>query len=123
LSEPFAQVRTGGGGRYLVFHLKKAKKLAIFDVSQAKIAREIDAPSDDVLFAAGRDKLMIVVPGQRLLQRVDLHTGKREKTVPISDTRPIRMAAMGCNSNGPLMLWSAGKVQLWDVARMAPLAV
>ncbi|HWG47787.1 MAG TPA: serine/threonine-protein kinase [Gemmataceae bacterium] len=123
LSEPFAQVRTGGGGRYLVFHLKKAKKLAIFDVSQAKITREIDAPSDDVLFAAGRDKLMVVVPGQRLLQRWDLHTGKREKTVPISDERPIRMAVMGCNSDGPLMVWSGGKVQLWDVGHMQPYTV
>jgi hypothetical protein len=122
LSEPFAQVRTGRGGRYLIFHLKKAKKLVIFDVSQTKITHEVDVP-DDVLYAAGRDKLLIVVPGQRLLQRWDLHTGKREKTVPISDERPIRLAVMGCHSEGPLMLWSEGKAELWDVARMEPLLV
>ncbi|MBV9122022.1 MAG: hypothetical protein JO112_01520, partial [Planctomycetes bacterium] len=55
LAEPFAQVRTGGGGRYLIFHLKVAKKLAIFDVTQAKVVREIDVPADDILYAAGLD--------------------------------------------------------------------
>jgi hypothetical protein len=66
---------------------------------------------------------VVVVPGQRLLQRWELRTGKREKTAPIAEERPIRMAVMGSNSDGPLMLWSGGKVQLWDVARMAPITV
>ena len=42
-------MRTGGGGRFLIFYLKKAKKLAIFDIQQAKIVHEIDIPAEDVL--------------------------------------------------------------------------
>src|SRR5262249_17061663 len=56
-------------------------------------------------------------------QRWDLRGGQREKATPLDEERPIRMAVMGSNSDGPLMLWSDGKVQPWDVARMKPLVV
>ena len=38
LPEPFEQVKTGGAGRFLIFYLKNAKKLAIFDVYQARMS-------------------------------------------------------------------------------------
>jgi mono/diheme cytochrome c family protein len=120
LPEPFAQVRTGGGGRYLIFHLKKAQKLALFDVSQVKIVHEIEVP-DDVVYAAGRDKLMVVVPDQKLIQRWDLRTGRREKTAPAPDGVVVS-ALMGCNGTGPLLLFVGGKFVGWDVERMAPIA-
>jgi mono/diheme cytochrome c family protein len=123
LPEPFEQVRSGGGGRFLIFHLKKARKLAIFDVLQAKIVREIDLPDDDVRFAAGRDKLLIVLPGQKLIQRWSLQTFAREKTVPVPDDRPVRIARMGSDAPGPLGLWTGGKIILLDVEKMAPLDV
>src|SRR5262249_50205088 len=80
--ESFAQVRTGGGGRYLVFHLKKAKKLAIFDVTAVKVVKEIELPTEDVVYGCGRDKLMIVLAGQKLIRRYSLRTFEREKTAP-----------------------------------------
>jgi hypothetical protein len=120
LSEPFEQARTGGAGRYLIFHLKKAKKLAVFDVSAAQVVHEIDAPADDVLYAAGLDKLLVVVPGQRLLQRWDLHSFKREKTSPIPDTDPVLSALMGCNGRGPLLLFIGKRFVPWDVERLVP---
>jgi hypothetical protein len=95
------------------------KKLAVFDVSQAKVIYDIDVPVDDVLFAAGRDKLMVVVPGQRLLQRRDLGTGKLEKTVPVPGD-PVLSALMGCCGRGPLLLFSGGRLVPWDVAKMEP---
>jgi hypothetical protein len=122
LGEPFAQVCTGGAGRYLVFHLPKAKKLAVFDVSQAKVIHEIDAPAADVLYAAGLDKLMVVVPGQRLVQRWDLATGKREKTAPMPEGGPVLRAQMGCNGRGPLFLFFDKRLRQWDVEKMEPSA-
>jgi serine/threonine protein kinase len=123
LSEPFAQVRTGGGGRYLVFHLKKAKKLAIFDVTAVEVVKEIELPTEDVVYACGRDKLMIVLPGQRLIQRWDLRSFECEKTAPAPGDGPVRQAVMGCFSPGPLLLWSGGKVAFFDVERMEPCEV
>ena len=46
LPEAFEQVKTGGGGRFLIFYLKNAKKLAIFDVFQARIVHEIEVADD-----------------------------------------------------------------------------
>ncbi|HEY7423356.1 MAG TPA: protein kinase [Gemmataceae bacterium] len=123
LSEPFAQVRTGGGGRYLVFHLKKAKKLAIFDVTAVKVVKEIELPTEDIVYACGRDKLMIVLPGQRIIWRWSLRTFQREKTAPVPDDRPVLKAAMGSHSHGPLLLWTGGKVVFFDVERMEPFSV
>jgi mono/diheme cytochrome c family protein len=116
LPAPFEQVRTGGAGRYLLFHLRKLKKLAVFDISQMKVIHNIDVP-DDVRYAAGLDKLMIAVPGQSLLQRWDLRTAKREATVGIPDGG-VQRALMGCNGRGPLFLFMGGHVTVWDVQTM-----
>ena len=123
LPEPYADVRTGGGGRYLVFLLKKAKKLAVFDVSQVKIVHEIEVPTEDVLFACGRDKLMLVSPGQGLVQRWSLRTFQREWTDKVPGTAPVKLVRMGCDSDGPLALWAGKDVLFYDVQRMAPLKV
>lgn len=123
LPEPFTQVRSGGGGRYLVFHLRKAKKLAIFDVTAVKVVKEIELPTEDVVYACGRDKLMIVLAGQRIIQRWSLTTFRREKSAPVPDERPVLRAVMGCNSRGPLLLWTGGRVLFFDVERMEPLAI
>jgi hypothetical protein len=118
LSEPFAQVRTGGGGRYLIFHLIKTKKLAIFDVAAVKVVKEIELPTEDVVYACGLDHLMIVLSDQRLIRRWSLRTFEREKSVPLPAEAPVRRAVMGCSSRGPLLLWSGGKVSFFDVERM-----
>jgi hypothetical protein len=123
LPEPFAQVRTGGGGRYLIFYLKKARKLAVFDVTEVRVVHDIDLPAEEVVYAAGLEKLMVVLPGQRLIQRWDLRTFQREKLAEVPDDRPVRLALMGCNSRGPLLLWGGGNILLWDVERMQPIAV
>jgi hypothetical protein len=120
LPERYAQVCTGGAGRYLIFHFKKARKLAIFDVATARIVHQIPLSHDVVHYAAGRDKLMIVLPGP-LLQRVSLKTFEREKTVPLPGGPPVLKALMGCNSTGPLVLWSGSSVELWDVETMKPM--
>ena len=123
LPEPFADVRTGGAGRYLVFLLKKAKRLAVFDVSQVKIVREIELPTEDVLFACGRDKLMLVLPGQGLIQRWSLRTFQRELTDKVPGTAPVKLVRMGCASDGPLALFAGGEVFFYDVQRMGPMKV
>jgi hypothetical protein len=122
LGEAFEQVCTGGAGRYLIFHLKKAKKLAVFDVSQVKVVHQIDTPADDVLYAAGLDKLMVVAPTQRFLQRWDLRSGKREKTAPLPEGGPVLKALMGCSGRGPLLLFADKVLKQWDVEKMEPAA-
>ena len=122
LPEAFDQVKTGGGGRFLILYLKNAKKLAIFDVFQARIVHEIEV-ADDVRYAAGRDKLLVVSPGQKIVQRYDLHTFEREKSVPVPDGGTVITALMGSDSPGPLALWCGRDLILMDVDRMEAVHV
>ena len=67
---------------YQILHLARAGKLAIFDVNEAKVVKELPAP-EDLKFAAGLDKLVIALPGSKTLQRWDLNTFELEKTAAL----------------------------------------
>ncbi|MBV9123135.1 MAG: serine/threonine protein kinase, partial [Planctomycetes bacterium] len=121
LPEPFDQVQTGGAGGLLIFHLKTSNKLAIFDVGQARVVQDIALPEEGVRYAAGFDKLLLVLPGQGVLQRWSLQTFQREKTVSLLDR--VNLVAMGCNGQGPLLLFGDDKATLWDVDRLEPMNI
>ena len=62
LTSAGSDVAVGGGGRYLIFHLPKERKLAIFDASQVKIVKTIVVGDDSIRFTAGQDALMLYLP-------------------------------------------------------------
>ncbi|MDB5329259.1 MAG: hypothetical protein JWP03_410 [Phycisphaerales bacterium] len=115
-------VRTGGAGRYLIVHLKDADKLIVVDVVAGKTLKPIPAPGD-FQFAASREKLLLALNGQRVIQRWDLATQTREKTALLTDDRPVKLVSMGDAGDGPLALWCGGKVDFIDVATLKPLKV
>ena len=123
LREPFASVRTGGGGRYLIFHFEKAHKLAVFDVSSLQVVHEIAVEAEHVLFAAGRDKLMVVLPGGKIIQRWNLENFQREKTVAVPNGFDVRKVVMGSDSQGPLLLWSTETGIFFDIDKMEQIEV
>jgi hypothetical protein len=94
----------GGGGRYLILNLTDARKIAIFDVNAADIVKRIDVPSDEVLVAAGAEKLILLYPKEGLFQRWDLKTMNLEvkgEKQPIQGR--IHNIAMGSDSDGPIL--------------------
>ena len=112
----------GGAGRYLIFHPKNAQQLVVVDVVAGKLLNPIPTPGE-FRFAAGRDKLLLVLNGQHILQRWDLKTQTREQTALIEGDEPVKIAAMGEAGGGPLALWSGKKVELYDVRTLKPLKV
>ena len=70
----------GGGGRYLILHLKEKQTLAVFDTSAGEIVKQIPVPSDKILFAAGADSLIVLVQDQCLIQRWSLKSFELELT-------------------------------------------
>ena len=106
----------GGGGRFLILHLPQQRKFAVFDVNEAKIVKYLPVAEDKVLFAAGMDKLMVLLPDKKLVERWSLTTFEREAAAPlvIHEERPpnwrgrqgaeISSAVMGSASDGPLIL-------------------
>ena len=116
----YARYTLAGSGRYFVFHLKEARKLVIMDVLSGKTAAEIPGVMDDAMIAGGAEQLIIVLPGQRLIQRFSLKTFKREKVAPLPGQGTTRAALMGSNSRGPLLL-CADKAMLVDLETLQPM--
>ncbi len=97
----------GGGGRFLLLHLKKTRKVAVYDVNQAKITNYISLGSENTLIAAGLDKLIVVAPGENLIERWSLVSFQKETTLPLPVTGVVKTITLGYASDGPLlMLWA-----------------
>lgn len=118
LPAPIDDVAAGGNGRYLLFHLEKLRKLAVFDVAQAKITHYVPLSSDNVLFAAGAEKLIIVVRNQSVIQRYDLATQKMERTAPLPEVGQLDGLALGYASAGPAMLMTRQGPRLLNLEKL-----
>jgi WD40 repeat protein len=94
----------GGGGRFLILTLKDARQIVIFDVNAADVVKRIDVPSDEVLVAAGAEKLILLYPKEGLFERWNLKAltleVKAEKQ-PIQGR--IHNILMGSDSDGPIL--------------------
>lgn len=104
LPDTVEDVEVGGSGRFLILHLKKTRKLAIFDVNEAKITKYLSLASDDIAYTAGAEKLFVVLRDKRIIQRYDLLTFERELTQTVPLTSEVSTIAMGSASVGPLLL-------------------
>jgi hypothetical protein len=117
LQDTVGDVAVGGEGRFLVLHLPKSHKLALFDVNEAKVVHEFPVAADNVKFAAGLDKLVILLGGDAI-ERWDLHTRKREAVAaPAPGVRVVKCACMGSASQGPVLVqWADND---WDEVGLA----
>jgi hypothetical protein len=113
LDAPIADVAVGGGGRYLILHLPKVEKLAVFDVNQAKVVKLLPARDANLKFTAGLDKLVVALPGSGTIERWDLTTLERDLTVDYPVKGQIVALAMGSASKGPIMVLAREGNQAW----------
>jgi predicted Zn finger-like uncharacterized protein len=108
LPSTIGDVVVGGGGRFLVLTLPQLRKIAVFDVNEAKVANYLNIAEDNVKIAAGMDKLMVGLPTSNVLQRWNLLTGERELSAPMPVAGTLTGMCMGAASNGPLLLQTKG---------------
>lgn len=121
LAEPFDSYVFGGAGRFLLVHLKESKKIVIIDVLAGRMAHELDNIAPDVLIAAGRDQFVLVLPNQKLLQRWNFKDFKRDSVARLPGNGTTRIAMMGENSVGPLLLGSDQIATLVDLKTLEPI--
>jgi hypothetical protein len=110
LPSTVGRVAVGGGGRFLVLHLPQERKLAVFDTATAKVAGYIPAAEDEVRFAAGAEHLVVFLPAARAVQRWNLATREKERTVPSPFPGTVYALAMGSASAGPLVVVGQNEV-------------
>jgi hypothetical protein len=103
LPSAFSRVVLAGGGRFLVFHLSQAKKLAVFDTSTREIVKEINLPGDGIC-TAGAEKIVFAHKTKKNLLRWDLKTFELDLTVPLDFPYFPTAIALGHSSKGPLLL-------------------
>lgn len=131
LPATITEIVVGGGGRYLLAHLQSLKKVAVIDVSQAKIVKFLPASDDKSLVVAGATRAFVFSLNQGVITRYRLDTLERELTTTIPFPNAVQFAAMGSNSEGPIMLrTSVGqgaldscKFHFLDTTTMKPLDV
>jgi hypothetical protein len=119
LPDGFSDVALGGGGRYLIFHLPKLKKLAVFDFSEARITKYIPLKEDNIAFAAGLNSLIIGLRDSGKLERWSLTTFELERSAPPPFKENIGAVILGHGSNGPLVV----NGYFLDLATYRPLLV
>jgi hypothetical protein len=104
LPGPIKEACVAGGGRYLVFHCPVARKLVVFDVNTLKIEKTISLNSEDVLFAGGMEKLLVIYPEEKVVIRYSLITLKKEDDIALEVRQRPTAASMGSSTAGPLIL-------------------
>ena len=104
LDASIGNVTVGGGGRYLILHLPKLQKLAVFDVNKAKIVKYLPAPDAGIKFVAGLDQLVVALPASRTLQRWSLETMELETSAPYPLKGDLVAFALGSASRGPVFV-------------------
>ena len=100
-------VGLGAGGRYLILWLKRLHKLAIFDVSTAQVVKFLSIEADDIVYAAGMRKLIVVLNDQQIIQRWDLVTFERELTLPVQQGMRLQSMAAASGTTGPVLVAGA----------------
>jgi S1-C subfamily serine protease len=105
---PVADMAMGGAGRYLVLRLANKKKLAVFDVQQGKVAKELSLQEETPHVAAGANRLIAIYPNAKQIQKWKLPGFEPEPLAPLPDalsSDTIHQVCMGSASAGPLFIY------------------
>ena len=118
-------VCVGAGGRFLFFSLARERKIAVFDVNQAKVVKYIPVAEDSAKIAACQDKLIVMLPTANSLQRYSLTNFEREVTAGVPEARSVSAVLMGSASQGPLVLCGEGPAVAVDpyTLKVLPLKI
>jgi hypothetical protein len=120
LPEAADRAAVGGSGRFLILHLPKTRKLAVFDANTVKIERYIDLAEDKIHFTAGMNKLLVFLPTAAIVRRYDLLSGQMEISKPFK-VHGVNAFVMGHASAGPLIVRGDGGARLYDITTFAEI--
>jgi hypothetical protein len=100
----------GGGGRYVLLRIPSTKKVAVLDVCEGKIAKYIPIPEDGAFIAASNEHLFVLAPTNNVIQRWNLTTLEKERTVANPLNGQVRGLLIGHATDGPLFVIGPNKL-------------
>lgn len=95
-----------GGGRFILFRIPSKKLVAVFDVVDGKVVKELAMAEDGATVAGGRSFALVINPKAGLVQRWNLSTFEKEATTKLPDGFAPQVVVMGHASEGPMFLGS-----------------
>ena len=98
------EAKVGGGGRFIVIQIPEHRKLALFDVNEAKITKYLSLSEENAKFAAGLDRVLVANPTAGALQRFSLITFEKELTGRLPGTGNVNSVLMGSATKGPVFI-------------------
>lgn len=107
------ELAPGGGGRYLVAHMKAIHALAIVDLCNTTVAHVIEMPAGESHFAVGLDKVFVSNNDKNSITRYDLRTAQKEVTVFAPD-EGVQGMSMGSAAVSPLIVASGRTTLVYD---------
>ncbi len=120
LPEAIGDVVAGGAGKFLVFSIPRLHKLGVLDVEAGKVAHYISVDEERLLFAAGKDSVVVVQPRARSVTRYSIISGDKHNSVPLAVNTAITQIVMGAGSNGPLFVQSSKGIQFCNAQTLKP---
>lgn len=111
-------VCVGGGGRFIILTIASERKLAIFDVNEAKVVKMLPVEDDDPSAAANMGQLIVSAGGK--LDRYSLETFEKETSMKLPAGQANANLLMGSASRGPLLGFVSGKPSLVDPNTLKP---
>ncbi|HJZ56629.1 MAG TPA: hypothetical protein VKE74_16805, partial [Gemmataceae bacterium] len=114
-----------GGGRFILLRIPSARQVAVFDVSEGKVAKYVPLPEEGALIAGGMSHLYVLAPDKNVIQRWNLETFAREATAPNPVPGQPKQILTGHATDGPLFVVSTGGFQAVDTTtfQSAPVPV
>lgn len=119
LPDAAVEIKLGGGGRFLVMHIPKLKKLAVFDVTEARIVHYIPVSEEKIVYGAGLEKLVIGLTTKGLLERWSLLSGEKEISRATPNAADVNSIVIGAGATGPFVVNS----MLCDIQSLKPLPI
>jgi hypothetical protein len=95
---------TGGGGRYLLLVQQAVRRIAVFDVNEARVIGQVPLPSHDALVTAGAEVALVFEPGSSQLETWALPSLARIGSSPFMTGGQVKSITLGCDSAGPLLV-------------------
>jgi hypothetical protein len=101
LPGPVGDACVGGGGRFIVLIIPSERKIALFDVNEAKVVKTLLVEDDNPSAAASLDKLIVAGGGK--LDRYSLETFEKEGSIKLPTGQTGAHLLMGSATRGPLL--------------------
>ena len=98
-----------GGGKYVILEMQAFPGLAVYDADEKKIIHTFRLASDNFLYAAGGNVVLVYYPENNLLQTWNLETFEKLKTKPNPNGAIVTYMTMGhSNGNRALIRYAVG---------------